>query len=263
MKHRPLSFAAVAVAVAAMSGCYGAKLVRGPINSEHASIQTDSLRAQHVRVLRELAALRRQNQEQLEANVRYRAQMSTSLSELEETLRILTSRFDDSAQRSSYGGSASTPPPAQQRRMTQAAMDTSMTLDDSSAVSGPGGSEDDLYRAAYLDVTRGNYDLAEVGFQNYLMRFPAGRFLPEVHYYLGECHYASERFLEAVPEYRLVVSTFPTSRLAPSAYLKYGRCYEALEERRLAAEAFRTLIEKHPNTEEAAQARAALSALEG
>ncbi len=106
-----------------------------------------------------------------------------------------------------------------------------------------------------MDLTRGDYELAVQGFKNYLVRHPVGAHLPEVHYYLGECYYADDRYLEAVGEFQYVVREFPASRLVPAAYLKSGFCYNRLEEKNLAEKAFRELIEKHPDSEEAEQAR--------
>jgi tol-pal system protein YbgF len=106
-----------------------------------------------------------------------------------------------------------------------------------------------------MDLTRGNYALAIRGFQQYLVRFPTGAHQAEVHYYLAECYYAEDRYLESVAEFQYVVREFPDSRLVPAAYLKSGLCYLRLEERVLAEKSFNDLIEKFPDSEEAEQAR--------
>lgn len=247
----------IAATLSVLSGCYGAKMVRGPINSEHAAVAADSIRVDQRRILLELARLRLQLEEEREARLRSQAQTGVTLSELEESIRILLSRLEDSAQRPTpqrtYTPPPSTTPP-----------DTAAAGGDTTAVGTAGpGAADEMYRAAYLDLTRGNYDLAKQGFQNYLVRYPSGVHVAEVHYYLGECYYAQDRYLEAVGAFQDVVRKFPGSRLVPAAYLKSGYCYQQLEERSLAEKALRTLIEKHPDTEEAKQARAALAELEG
>ena len=124
-------------------------------------------------------------------------------------------------------------------------------------------SAEEVYQAAYGDLTRGHYDLAAPAFRDYLQKNPGGQRAPEATYYLGECEYAVERWLEAAGQFQQVVRDYPKSRLAPAAYLKMGRAYTQLEERGLAAEAYRALIEKHPNSEEAKQARSALNELGG
>ena len=249
----PWKVAAAAVALVVFGGCYGAKLVKGPVNSDHAATMTDSLLTENQMLRGQLANIERQLAEEREERRNYQAQTGVTLAEMEESMRILIARMEDNAQTQSRRRTVPrVAPPVM-------AADTSA---DSSAVQA-GGSEDELYRAAYLDLNRGDYELAIKGFQNYLVRHPTGIYLPEVHYYLGDCHYARDRFLEAVGEFRWVADKYPDSRLVPAAYLKTGRCYEQLEEKNLAVRAFQTLIDEHPDTEEAEQARDALEALEG
>jgi tol-pal system protein YbgF len=124
------------------------------------------------------------------------------------------------------------------------------------------GDAENLFDEAYMDLSRGNYDLAIQGFKNYLVKFSGGARLAEVHYYLGESYYASERYLEAVGEFQYIVREFPDSRLVPAGLLKSGICYASLEERALAERAFRELISQYPDTEEAERARIALQDLE-
>lgn len=252
----------LAASVGALSGCYGAKMIKGPINSEHAAIQADSIRADQRRILLELATLRRQFEEERDARLRSQARATSTMSDLEESVRILTSRIEESAQRTNVPGGYSRPQTHTQPPPVPADTASADTTGGGGLSDGPGAAED-MYRAAYLDLNRGNYALAINGFQNYLVSYPSGAHIPEVHYYLGECYYSEERYLEAVGAFQDVIRKYPASRLVPAAYLKSGYCYRSLEERNLAEKAFRTLIEKHPDTEEAKQARAALAELEG
>lgn len=249
-----------AVAVTLFSSCYGSKMVRGPINSEHAAMQADSIRADQRRIMRQIAQLQARLDEEREARLRSQAQTSVTLQELDESVRILISRIDDTSQMSTR---RSAPPRREAPPPVVTQVDTAAV--DSTIPPGLTGEStaDNLYRAAYLDLTRGDYALAIQGFQNYLVRFPNGANLAEVQYYLGESYYATERYVEAVGAFNYVVREFPNSRLVPAAYLKSGQCYRFLDEKSLAIKAFTTLIEEHPNSEEAQQARTALAELEG
>jgi tol-pal system protein YbgF len=237
-------------------------MIKGPINSEHAAMLADSIRTDQRDILLRLERLQRQLEEERDARLRYQAQTGATLDEMGESIRILVNRADDNAQRfSSRSPSTRTvirPPAPAGGDTASAAGDTSVAAEAAS-----GAAADEMYRAAYLDLTRGNYDLAVQGFKNYLVRFPSGVHIPEVHYYLGECYYARDRHLEAVGEFQWVVREVPESRLVPAAYLKSGYCYRQLEERALAEKAFRALVEKHPETEEARQAQIALDQLGG
>jgi len=240
VSRRWLHFLVVAVATAALSSCYGTKIVKGPINSERAALSADTIRAEQRRIVEKLEALETRMNREGEERTSSQAQMSVTMRELEEAVRTLVSRVEDSEQMSSGGGRGNSRPPTPDA----------------------GGAEE-AYRAAYLDLTRGNYELASQEFQEYLTRFPDTPHIAEAHYYLGECQYATERYLEAAGAFQKVTRDFPASRLVPAAYLKMGRAYVQLEERGLAEKAFRTLIEKHPNSEEAKQAQAALQELGG
>jgi tol-pal system protein YbgF len=242
---RSLKILIVLAASFAMSGCYLAKVFRGPISTERTALAADTLRAEQRRIIEQLDRIEARMNRESEERTTSQAQMSVTMRELEEAVRMLVSRMEDSEQmmnnRGGRGGSSPAPPG------TPDSADTG----------------EELYRAAYLDVTRGNYELAAQVFQDYLARFPEGTHVAEAHYYLGECHFATERYLEAAGEFQRVTRDFSASRLAPAAYLKMGRAYTRLEERGLAERAFQTLIDKHPNSEEAKQAQVALQELGG
>jgi tol-pal system protein YbgF len=245
LKRRWIQFLWVATATAALSGCYGTKIFKGPINSEHAALSADTIRADQRRILEKLEQLEARMNQESEERTSSNAQLSATLQELEDAVRALTSQIQDSEQMmNGPGGRGQTGGPR------------SSTSDSATA-------SEQAYQAAYRDVTRGNYDLAAQEFQDYLARYPDSPHVAEAHFYLGESQYASERYLEAAGEYQKVTHDFPASRLAPAAYLKMGRAYVQLEERSLAEKAFRALIEKHPNSEEAKQAETALKQLGG
>jgi tol-pal system protein YbgF len=244
VSRRWLQLIWVAGVTAALSGCYGAKIFKGPINSEHAAQTADTIRAEQRRIVQRLDEIELRLNAEADQRTSSNARLSTTLSELEEAVRRLSSQIDDSGQSMNQGGrsrSGGAPP----------------------AANDPNAGAEEAYKAAYRDVTQGNYELAAQEFQDYLARYPDSPRVAEAHFYLGECQYAEERFLEAAGEYQKVTRDFPASRLAPAAYLKMGRAYVQLEERSLAERAFRTLMEKHPTSEEAKQAESALKQLGG
>jgi tol-pal system protein YbgF len=244
LRQRSVQLLFVAVITAALSGCYGTKIFKGPITTEHTGLVADTIRAEQRRLLDKLSQLEARMNEESDQRTSSNAQLQQSIRELEDAVRTLVSRMDDSQQQmmNSPGGRGP------------------------SSGSRPADSVDEAeqaYQAAYRDVTRGNYELAGQEFQDYLTRYPDSPRIAEAHFYLGESQHAQERYLEAAGEYQKVTHDFPASRLAPAAYLKMGRAYVQLEERTLAEKAFRTLIDKHPNSEEAKQAESALKQLGG
>jgi tol-pal system protein YbgF len=244
-----------------LSGCYGTQIVKGPIYTEQILERTDSVLVEQEQTQRQIRQLRDQLAEEREARIRYQAQVGLTMRELEESIRVLTSRLEDQTQLNTGGAGTrrSFPPPADSR---PAVPDSGlMTAVDS--ISSAADAAAELYRESYMDLARGNYALAIQGFQQYLVRHPAGSHMAEVHYYLAECYYAEDRHLESVAEFQYVAREFPESRLVPAAFLKSGLCYVALEERALAEKSFNDLIEKYPDSEEAKQARNELERSEG
>jgi len=252
------ALAAVGAAMA-LTGCYGKQMVKGPIYTEQTHQSVDSLLAEQENTQEMIKNLRAQLAEEREARIRYEAQIGLALTELEESVRILSSQLEDRLQLMVNGArttrSYPRPVPVTTGSTDSAATDTTRAETDDSA--------EELYRTSYMDLTRGNYALAIQGFQNYLVRHPSGSHLPEVHYYLGESYYARGRHLEAVSEFQYVIREFPESRLVRAAYLKSGLSYVALEEKNLAVRSFQELVDKYPDSEEADQARAELDNLQG
>lgn len=244
----------VALGTAALSGCWGAKWAKGPINAEQANAKTDSLLTVQQRMAEQLDRLERQLAAEGEERTAFQARTGATLSELDEAVRALVNRIEDNEQLRLRGGRDRSSGSRPSVGSTGAATDSAAAA---------AAADEEIYREAYLDVTRGNYDLAATAFNDYLRKNPSGPRAAEAHYYLGECEYANGRWLEAAGQFQQVVRDFPKARQAPAAYLKMGNAYAQLEERGLAQQAYRALIERHPNSEEAKQARAALNELGG
>ncbi len=239
-----------------------------PINAELAYRQVDSLRIRQEQMALQVDEIYRRLEDEREERLRVRAETLETLKEIEEALRMLSNRVEESiqfygvTQQSGGQGIPQISPPIDTLQKSSGDSSLADTLEATPDLTG-GGESERLFRSSYMDLTLGNYDLAVQGFKNYLVRYPAGGRLPEVHYYLGESYYASERYLEAVGEFQYVVREFPSSRLVPAAFLKSGICYAGLDELSLAERTFRELISRYPDTEEAEQARIALKDLGG
>jgi tol-pal system protein YbgF len=242
MRSRFAQLLFVAAATAALSSCYGTKIFKGPVTTEHTGLLADTIRAEQRVILAKLTELEARMNEEGDQRTSSNAQLQQSIRELEDAVRTLVSRMDDSQQMNSTGGRG----PNVGSRPSQ-----------------PADEAEQAYQAAYRDVTKGSYEIAAQEFQDFLTRYPDSPRIAEAHFYLGESQYAQERYLEAAGEYQKLTHDFPASRLAPAAYLKMGRAYVQLEERSLAEKAFKTLMTKHPNSEEAKQAESALKQLGG
>jgi tol-pal system protein YbgF len=119
----------------------------------------------------------------------------------------------------------------------------------------------EIYDNAYLDLSRGNYSLALLGFRDYLTKSPESELSDNAQYWIGECYYTQKDFMRAIEEFERVDHNYPLGDKVPAALLKIGYSQLQLENRDAAKETLRDLINRYPTTEEAEQARAKLSTI--
>lgn len=118
-----------------------------------------------------------------------------------------------------------------------------------------------LYDNAFLDVRKGNYDLAIAQFRDVLQFFGQTEYAPSARYWIGECWYSMEQYDSALVEFDLLVSDFPQSDRLPTALYKMGRCYEEKALPRRAREYYNRVIRDYPNSLEAKPAQSRLAQL--
>jgi tol-pal system protein YbgF len=114
---------------------------------------------------------------------------------------------------------------------------------------------DELYNTAYLDYTRGNYDVAIEGFQRYLKYFPQTELSDNAQYWIGECYYSKKMYPDAILEFEKVSANYPEGNKVVSSYYKIGLAYESLSENNKAKEYYKKVFDNYPNTPEAKLAR--------
>ena len=118
-----------------------------------------------------------------------------------------------------------------------------------------------LYRSAYEDYMRGNYDLAAEGFREYLRRWGGTDLADNAQYWIGECYDAEERSQEALDAFSEVLEKYPTSDKAAAAQLKKGLIYLKLGDQGQAVVNLQYVVYEHPGTKEADLARERLRSL--
>jgi tol-pal system protein YbgF len=119
----------------------------------------------------------------------------------------------------------------------------------------------DYYDAAMRDLSIGNYDLAEVGFLQYLEQFPNNDLTDDARYGLAETYYARKRYDDALDEYQKVLSLSPTGGKSPAAMLKIGLIQKTQGKPREARKTWEGLIKQFPFAEEAKVAQQRLGEL--
>lgn len=187
----------------------------------------------------------------LQTNLNYlRADLTSEISALKDYTYYLNNKFEDISNRSG--------------KLLGKVESLTYKIADQAASPAAGANQAttanpiELFNSSYLDMTRGNYQLAKQGFKAYLELYPNSELADYCHFYLGEIEYQNGDYQQAVSEYQLVLARYPNSPKTANALLKLGICYKQLGDNNKARQLFNELIQKYPNSEEAAQARARL-----
>jgi tol-pal system protein YbgF len=126
---------------------------------------------------------------------------------------------------------------------------------------GAGADPESLYQTAYNDYLRGNFDLAILGFRQYLETFPTTDLADNAAYWIGESYYRQGKFGEAVRELDTVLNQYPSSDKTASALLRKGYAHVEMGEQAKGVVHFQHVIRRFPGSDEANLARQQLLAL--
>jgi tol-pal system protein YbgF len=126
---------------------------------------------------------------------------------------------------------------------------------------GGGASPQQLYDTAYGDYTKGRYELAIAGFQEYIERYPSTDLSDNAQYWIGESHFSERKFDDAIRDFDTLLKRWPQSDKAAAALLKKGLALQELNRRPEAIVALQYVIHEYPGSDEARLARQRLSSL--
>ncbi len=125
----------------------------------------------------------------------------------------------------------------------------------------PASDPEALYQTSYSDYLRGNYDLAMVGFRQYLETFPETDLADNATYWIGECFYRQQKFSEAIGEYDRVLKQYARSDKTASAQLKKGFALLELGQRKDGVAQLQGVVKTYPSSDEANLAKQRLQSL--
>jgi len=129
------------------------------------------------------------------------------------------------------------------------------------AAAAGGPSPQQLYDTAYGDYTKGRYELAVAGFQDYIERYPSTDLSDNAQYWVGESHFSERKFDDAIGDFDALLKRWPKSDKAAAALLKKGLALQELNRRAEAVVALQYVIHEYPGSDEARLARQRLTAL--
>ncbi len=132
----------------------------------------------------------------------------------------------------------------------------------------------DVYQAAYIDISKGSYSLAIAGFREFLRRYPDHDLAGNAQYWIGEAYLslargygssdqdkATESLNQAVLEFRKVLANYPRGEKVATAVYKEALALIELKQPQIAQQRLQYLVDNFPQAEEAPLARERLAAL--
>lgn len=200
-----------------------------------------------VRVTRSEQALARQEEELR----RFRADLLTDLEAITGQLERLSAqnldlndRIDRLSRKLGIGYGDITPPDSARGRDSASRRAAAPVIDG-----------DQLYNTAYLDFTRGKYDVAISGFRRFIEEFPGSENADNAQYWIGECYYSQGKYDTALIELQRVISRYPNGNKASAAAYKIALVYQQQGDEARAREQLNRVVRDYPNSAEAKLAR--------
>jgi tol-pal system protein YbgF len=123
----------------------------------------------------------------------------------------------------------------------------------SAAQNASGGEEQD-YAVALAMYERQLFKVSYQYFQDFITKYPEGRFADSAQFYLGESLCALESYPEAIHEYRQLTANYPESAYVGKALLRTGDCFREMENYEQAKKYYRKTVFRASNKNDAAKA---------
>jgi tol-pal system protein YbgF len=297
-KVHPASLTLLLLAPFLLGGCYGSALLREPVTVEETARDLEAVRQEQAALEKRLAALEARAAEQAELLRTIKAEASSRSEDLDQRLLAIDSKLHDAL--GPHAGFATNPPlwsanpsarsavspdssrfPAGPGGSNESPAETNAAGslpasaaggkaaspgDSASAAQSPppGDTENEskrVYDQAYLDLTRGNYSLAVLGFREFIRRSPASDLADNAQYWIGESFYMQRDFNQAIAEFLKVEELYPRGDRVPASLLKIGYSFLTLGDKGSARRYLNRVAEQFPNSEEAGLAKGKLRSI--
>jgi len=121
--------------------------------------------------------------------------------------------------------------------------------------------EEDLFQQAYLYFQKGDYRLARSYWEEYLKRYPKGRWVGQAYYWLGETYFKEKNYEEAIIYYQKLIDLPEPNPFKPKAMLKQAEAFLQLKDKKAAEIILKRLVKTFPGTPEAKEGEKILKGL--
>lgn len=120
---------------------------------------------------------------------------------------------------------------------TDTTVSDKMTLNDS-----------DTYSKAFRLVSARHFKQAKTAFDDYLQKFPKGRFVASAYFWLGEIAMSNKDYDTAKIQFQTIISKYPASSKVPDAKLKLATVHATIGKTDLARQEFSQIKQSYPGT---------------
>ncbi|MBO8143921.1 MAG: tol-pal system protein YbgF [Thermodesulfobacterium sp.] len=111
--------------------------------------------------------------------------------------------------------------------------------------------EAELYEKAYSCYQKGDFKNARKLFEEYIKRFPKGKWIGQAYFWIGESYFKEKEYEEAILSYQKLIELPGWHPLKPTAMFNQAKAFKALGD----TEAYKLLLKKvinnYPNSKEA------------
>ncbi len=121
--------------------------------------------------------------------------------------------------------------------------------------------EEDLFQQAYLYFQKGDYRLARTYWEEYLKRYPKGRWVGQAYYWLGETYFKEKNYEEAIIYYQKLIDLPEPNPFKPKAMLRQAEAFLQLKDKKAAEIVLKKLVKTFPGTPEAKEGEKILKGL--
>ena len=117
------------------------------------------------------------------------------------------------------------------------------------------------YDAAMANFRKGEFATAQVGFVDFLNRYPKTGFRPSALFWLGNAQYATKEYKDALASFRALIALGGDHLRVPEAALAIANCQLELKDNKGARKTLEELQINYPASEAAQAAKDRLSRL--
>ena len=119
-----------------------------------------------------------------------------------------------------------------------------------------------LYKNAYEDYLRGNFEEARTKFLRFLKYYSNKEISENALFWVGETYFIEKDYENAISEYKKVVAEYPKGNNVPAALFKQAIAFLELKDKNNAVDLLKRVIKQYPNSDQAEMAKKSLNEME-